>query len=45
MFLVQMSLDIKRAEILKLHERAAMKERALRQSQIMLEQDVTRLII
>eukprot|EP00388_Colpodella_angusta_P018009 GDKJ01044723.1.p1 GENE.GDKJ01044723.1~~GDKJ01044723.1.p1 ORF type:complete len:414 (-),score=113.27 GDKJ01044723.1:189-1430(-) len=42
MFLVQMSLDIKRAEILKLHERAAMKERALRQSQIMLEQDVTR---
>uniref|UniRef100_A0A0G4G9W2 DUF4200 domain-containing protein n=1 Tax=Chromera velia CCMP2878 TaxID=1169474 RepID=A0A0G4G9W2_9ALVE len=42
MFLVQMSLDIKKAEILKLHEQAAMKEFALKKSQKMLEEDVTR---
>ncbi|CEM00850.1 unnamed protein product [Vitrella brassicaformis CCMP3155] len=42
MFLVQMSLDIKKAEILKLHEKAAMKEEALKKSQQMLEEDVTR---
>ncbi len=42
MFLVQMALDIKKAEILKLHEKAAMKEEALKKSQQMLEEDVTK---
>merc|ERR1719277_2556949 len=42
MFLVQMSLDVKKAEILKLDERAKQKEEALKKSQSMLEEDVTR---
>jgi len=42
MFLVQMSLDVKKAEILKLDERAKQKEEALKKSQMMLEEDVTR---
>jgi len=42
MFLVQMSLDVKRAEILKLDEKARMKEEALRKSQQMLGEDVDR---
>merc|ERR1712203_292690 len=42
MFLVQMSLDVKKAEILKLDERAKQKEEALNKSQQMLEEDVTR---
>ena len=42
MFLVQMSLDVKKAEILKLDEKGRMKEEALRKSQAMLDEDVTR---
>jgi len=42
MFLVQMSLDVKKAEILKLDEKARAKEAALRKSQQMLDEDVTR---
>merc|ERR1719310_2342795 len=42
MFLVQMSLDVKKAEILKLDEKARMKDEALRKSQAMLDEDVTR---
>merc|ERR1719230_1553618 len=42
MFLVQMALDVKRAEILKLDEKARMKEEALKKSQAMLDEDVTR---
>merc|ERR1719408_640162 len=42
MFLVQMSLDVKKAEILKLDEKARMKEEALKKSQAMLDEDVTR---
>eukprot|EP00928_Gymnodinium_smaydae_P062620 TRINITY_DN46438_c0_g1_i1.p1 TRINITY_DN46438_c0_g1~~TRINITY_DN46438_c0_g1_i1.p1 ORF type:complete len:561 (+),score=222.98 TRINITY_DN46438_c0_g1_i1:104-1786(+) len=42
MFLVQMSLDVKKAEILKLDERANQKEKALKNSQDMLEQDEKR---
>jgi len=42
MFLVQMSLDVKKAEILKLDEKAKMKEDALKKSQAMLDEDVTR---
>mmetsp|Transcript_127127 Transcript_127127/g.368035 ORF Transcript_127127/g.368035 Transcript_127127/m.368035 type:complete len:566 (-) Transcript_127127:56-1753(-) len=42
MFLVQMSLDVKKAEILKLDERAKQKEEALKKSQQMLEEDVSR---
>eukprot|EP00736_Rhodelphis_marinus_P011866 Rmarinus@m.10502 len=42
MFLVQMSLDTKRAEIRKLEERAQMRERALRESEHMLEEDAMR---
>ncbi len=42
MFLVQMSLDVKKAEILKLDEKARMKEAALQKSQQMLDQDVQR---
>jgi len=42
MFLVQMSLDVKKAEILKLDEKAKMKDDALKKSGAMLEEDVTR---
>merc|ERR1719299_144299 len=42
MFLVQMSLDVKKAEILKLDEKTKMKEDALKKSQAMLDEDVTR---
>merc|ERR1711904_594095 len=42
MFLVQMSLDVKKAEILKLDEKAKMKDDALKKSQAMLDEDVTR---
>jgi len=42
MFLVQMSLDVKKAEILKLDEKARAKEAALAKSQQMLDEDVTR---
>mmetsp|Transcript_75871 Transcript_75871/g.173697 ORF Transcript_75871/g.173697 Transcript_75871/m.173697 type:complete len:602 (+) Transcript_75871:140-1945(+) len=42
MFLVQMSLNVKRQEILKLDEKTRMKEQALNKSQQMLEEDVTR---
>ena len=39
MFLVQMSLDTKRAEIRKLEERAQQREEALRKSEQMLQED------
>lgn len=42
MFLMQMSLDTKKQEILKLEEKAAMKEDALRKSEMMLEEDAMR---
>jgi len=42
MFLVQMSLDTKRAEIRKLEEQATQREEALRNSEQMLEQDAQR---
>merc|ERR1719327_1518506 len=42
MFLIQMSLDVKKAEILKLDEKAKQKDEALKKSQAMLEEDVTR---
>eukprot|EP00746_Dinoflagellata_sp_MGD_P160796 gnl/MRDRNA2_/MRDRNA2_87711_c0_seq1.p1 gnl/MRDRNA2_/MRDRNA2_87711_c0~~gnl/MRDRNA2_/MRDRNA2_87711_c0_seq1.p1 ORF type:complete len:560 (+),score=181.40 gnl/MRDRNA2_/MRDRNA2_87711_c0_seq1:88-1767(+) len=42
MFLVQMRLDVKKAEILKLDEKTKMKEDALKKSQAMLDEDVTR---
>jgi hypothetical protein len=42
MFLIQMSLDTKRAEIQKLEEKAQMKEDALRKSEQMLEEDAMR---
>jgi len=42
MFLVQMSLDVKKAEIMKLDERAKQKEEALKKSQQLLEEDVVR---
>jgi len=42
MFLIQMSLDTKRQEIQKLEEKAAMKEDALRKSEMMLEEDAMR---
>merc|ERR1712056_23511 len=38
----QMSLDVKKAEILKLDEKAKQKEEALKKSQQMLDEDVTR---
>jgi len=38
-FLARMSLDVKRAEILKLEEKATRKERALQESQDMLDED------
>jgi len=41
-FLVQMSLDTKRAEIKKLEERARQREEALRKSERMLEEDALR---
>ena len=42
MFLIQMSLDTKRAEIQKLEEKAQMKEDALKKSELMLEEDAMR---
>ena len=42
MFLVQMSLDTKRAEIRKLEEQAQKREEALRNSEQMLEADAQR---
>merc|ERR1719161_2831407 len=42
MFLVQMSLDVKKSEIFKLDDKARMKEEALRKSSQMLDEDVTR---
>jgi len=42
MFLVQMSLDVKNAEIKKLHEKAQQKNEALKKSQQMLDEDVSR---
>ena len=42
MFLVQMSLDTKRAEIRKLEERAQQREEALRKSEQMLDEDAMR---
>merc|ERR1719198_1559414 len=42
MFLVQMSLDVKKAEILKLVEKAVQKDDALKKSQQMLDEDVSR---
>jgi hypothetical protein len=42
MFLVQMRLDVKRAEILKLEEKARAKEEALKKNQAMLDEDITR---
>lgn len=42
MFLIQMSLDVKKAEILKLDEKAKQKDEALKKSQQMLDEDVTR---
>merc|ERR1719321_1358522 len=42
MFLVQMALDVKRSEILRLDEKARMKEEALKKSQAMLDEDMTR---
>ncbi|KAL3139582.1 Cilia- and flagella-associated protein 100 [Trebouxia sp. C0009 RCD-2024] len=41
-FLVQMSLDTKRAEITKLEERALQREEALKKSEQMLEEDALR---
>merc|ERR1719299_327395 len=42
MFLVQMRLNVKKDEILKLDEKTKMKEDALKKSQAMLDEDVTR---
>ena len=42
MFLVQMSLDTKRAEIRKLEEQAQQREDALKRSESMLEEDAMR---
>ena len=42
MFLVQMSLDTKKAEIQKLEKRASMREDAVKRSELMLEQDAIR---
>jgi len=42
MFLIQMSLDTKRAEIQMLEEKAQMKEDALKKSEMMLEEDAMR---
>ena len=42
MFLVQMGLDVKKAEILKLDERSKAKEEALQKSTQMLDEDVQR---
>merc|ERR1719506_3259634 len=42
MFLIQMSLDVKKAEILKLDEKAKQKDEALKKSQQMLDEDITR---
>merc|ERR1719183_2075813 len=42
MFLVQMSLDVKNAEIKKLDEKAKQKDEALKKSQQMLDEDVSR---
>jgi hypothetical protein len=42
MFLVQMSLDVKKAEIVKLDEKAKQKDEALKKSQQLLDEDVSR---
>lgn len=42
MFLLQMSLDIKREEIAKLEQKASQKEEALKKSELMLEEDAIR---
>jgi len=42
MFLIQMSLDVKKAEILKLDEKAKSKDEALKKSQAMLDEDLAR---
>jgi hypothetical protein len=42
MFLIEMSLNTKQAEISKLEEKAVMKEEALRKSELMLEEDAMR---
>merc|ERR1712194_543560 len=42
MFLVQMALDVKKAEIQKLDEKGKAKELALKRSQAMLDEDVSR---
>merc|ERR1719327_1988862 len=42
MFLIQMSLDVKKAEILKLDDKAKQKDEALKKSQQMLDEDITR---
>merc|ERR1719456_1600318 len=42
MFLVQMRLDVKKKEIIKLEEKARAKEEALKRSQAMLDEDITR---
>merc|ERR1719327_113410 len=42
MFLIQMSLDVKKAEIKKLDEKAKQKDEALKKSQQMLDEDVAR---
>merc|ERR1719327_1929939 len=42
MFLVQMSLDVMKAEIKKLDEKAKQKDEALKKSQQMLDEDVAR---
>lgn len=42
MFLIQMSLDTKRAEIKKLEQKAQMKDAALKESEKMLEEDALR---
>ena len=42
MFLLQMSLDIKKSEIKKLHEKGCIKEEALKRSEQMLEEDATK---
>jgi hypothetical protein len=42
MFLVQMRLDVKKKEIIKLEDKARAKEEALKRSQAMLDEDITR---
>lgn len=42
LFLTELDLDVKRAEILKLDDKARRKEEALKHSQRMLDEDTTR---